>query len=151
MAICGYNAEIGAGLTTLGEGMIRAIEERASATSTRIEDVLELELRELAALQVGLSGVASEAPNVRFLLRLNGFAEALFEFLAAELRAGQGDFAGSLRERMRQFVQFVARTEESAERFRGEGAHSGASTENVMARLAEEVTRAELHGVKELE
>jgi hypothetical protein len=151
MAICGYNAEIGAGLTALGEGMIRAIEERASTTSLEIQDVLALELRELAALQVGLSDVAKEAPNVRFLLRLNGFAEALFELLAVELRAGQGDFAGRLRERMRQFVQFVAQTEERAERFREEGARSGDSTESVMARVAEEVARCERRGGEDLE
>jgi len=73
MAICGYNAKIGAGLNLLIEGMASSMAEKSSrlGAGNALDDEL-FELREMIRLMAG------HGPIQEIFIGLNVFAERLF-------------------------------------------------------------------------
>jgi hypothetical protein len=145
MTICGYNAQIATGLSSLTDGMIKAIEDRAQSSGMTIEQVLKLEILELRILQESFQGTSNE--NILLLTRLNGLAQPVFELVAQDLQEGQGEFRECMTSRMSEFIRFVARTEERAARLRREAGHSVEETTAAMQILVEEVMREDAGGL----
>jgi|GEM_PF-2268624 hypothetical protein len=110
MAICGYNHQIGAGLQTLVEGMITALEQKARKDI--VTNVLDRELIELDnMIAVMRNGSAETLPSM--FVGLNLMARALFEQVRANLRVSGGeDLAGECRRVGDAFVKLLAETEE---------------------------------------
>ncbi|MGH9422558.1 MAG: hypothetical protein ACRD3J_21455, partial [Thermoanaerobaculia bacterium] len=121
----------------LADGMVRAIRERSGSGSSR--DVLAVELTELAVLRESLAPYSSEL-HIDMLLGLNRLAEASFAAVARDLDFGGDDrFEERLRKQMQEFVNFIARIEESAVELRRVAAASGEGPATAMARLCREL------------
>ncbi len=88
MTICGFNDQIGEGVTTLVEGMIVAMRSRGMATGRGMTELVEEELVDLETL----TGVLEKKGAVGLfgMFRgLNILASAFFELVQKDMRGGQ--------------------------------------------------------------
>lgn len=95
MGICGYNDFIGKGLESFVDGMIEALQDRASRLEQPIHEAVQGEISELHLIVEQLRGV--DPLSLLTLFReLDSFAAVFFSIVEKRMRAGE-QFADACR------------------------------------------------------